>query len=62
MLRLCIEMAASLEHIDIFVQGCAHVLRKGGRILLADAMERKMLGWWGNQVPSRLIWRFFQCF
>lgn len=44
--RLCIETAASLEHIDVFVQGCAHVLRKGGRILLADAMERKMPGWW----------------
>lgn len=38
---LCIEAAASFENPQLFVEGAAHVLRKGGRLVLADAFDRK---------------------
>ncbi|CAK9117877.1 unnamed protein product, partial [Durusdinium trenchii] len=38
---ICIESFASFEHLDVFVAGCAHALRQGGRLLLADAIERR---------------------
>lgn len=38
---LCIEACASFEKPELFVQGAASVLRPGGRLLLADALERK---------------------
>ncbi|CAJ1348508.1 unnamed protein product [Effrenium voratum] len=37
---LCIQAAASFEHVAEFVAGTHHVLRKGGRLLLADALQR----------------------
>jgi len=38
---LCIEAAASFEKPELFVEGVVHVLRRGGRLLLADALEKK---------------------
>eukprot|EP00438_Fugacium_kawagutii_P020546 Skav202310 [mRNA] locus=scaffold60:130185:130766:+ [translate_table: standard] len=38
---LCIEAAASFENPRLFIEGAAHVLRKGGRVVLADAFDRK---------------------
>ncbi|CAE7227603.1 FKBP65 [Symbiodinium sp. KB8] len=37
---ICIQAAASFEQIEGFVEGVGHVLRKGGRLLLADALTR----------------------
>jgi len=37
---ICVQAVASFESIERFVEGVGHVLRKGGRLLLTDAVSR----------------------